>query len=381
MKKIIILLMLISLMAFTGCNNNTTAAQELPSSTQAVESSKGIEVMGEAVADAEREITIDFPALITDIPVKQGQVVKNGDVLLKLDYSDYNNTILQKAKEIEFATATLNTLIKDTTAQAKEINSLKEKKAQKEKLLNNNEIPEIKTLQSDEKKYNQEYEKATKDYAQQKQLFDIGSVSKESLAQYEKAMTDKQKAMEDANYSIEKIQLEYKTSINDLNADIEKNTATLTADSKAQIKTLDAQNVKIELAKLELEKLQNKLNKTYLKDNSILCELQEATVKEILCKQGSILSEQTVVIKLIDNASLIIRADIPEEFVSKVKIGAIAEITPYADKTKLLTGKVVSIANNAVKENGETIIKADIVLDEPNDLIKSGFSVDVKILQ
>ncbi len=108
-----------------------------------------------------------------------------------------------------------------------------------------------------------------------------------------------------------------------------------------------------------------------------------SVIYDITAQKGSSIggNQKATNFKLMDLSTIVATVDIPEEFISKVKIGTKAEVTIYTDDSKTYTGQIVRLSEMAVEESGETIIKADIVLDDIEKVgkIVPGLTVEAKL--
>ena len=83
--------------------------------------------------------------------------------------------------------------------------------------------------------------------------------------------------------------------------------------------------------------------------------------------------------RLVDLGSLIIEADVPEEFIRDVRLGAPVTIIPLADPTRESYGTVRQIAGMAVNRSGETIVPVQVSIDDDRGYLLPNFNVDVTI--
>ena len=80
-----------------------------------------------------------------------------------------------------------------------------------------------------------------------------------------------------------------------------------------------------------------------------------------------------------DLDTLIIEANVSEEFIKDIKIGSKVDIILLADSSKEYKGTVSKISNMAIKENGETVVPIEISVDNKDNFLRPNFNVDVKI--
>jgi multidrug efflux pump subunit AcrA (membrane-fusion protein) len=263
MKKIklnIIISALGAVILLSGCGNKNEEAAS--AKTPVVKETKNVvEASGVVKAVNTKNIVIDMPGStavkIQDLEVKEGQNVKKGDKLVKLDLSEYNSLIAQKTKSIE---------------------------------------------------------------------------SSEYL----------------------------------------KKDMTTTNQKKAQ-------DLKIATEQQELDTLKNKINKSYISEESIICDIDNAVVTEISYKVGDVVSSAQKVLTLQDLNNLVVQANIDEEFIKDVQKDKVVTIIPKSDSSLKLTGKVTRIFNSAVLQNGDTVIPVEISIDKNDKKLLPNYSVDVEI--
>jgi multidrug resistance efflux pump len=75
----------------------------------------------------------------------------------------------------------------------------------------------------------------------------------------------------------------------------------------------------------------------------------------------------------------VVEANIFEEFIKDVEIGAKVTIVPIADKNKKYQGEVIGISAKAVKQNGDTVVPIQISLVHNDAFLMPNFNVDVFI--
>jgi HlyD family secretion protein len=91
-------------------------------------------------------------------------------------------------------------------------------------------------------------------------------------------------------------------------------------------------------------------------------------------------SAGTVVFTVADLASLIVRVNLNEVDIAKVKVGQLVRITLDAYPQKAFTGKVRFVAPAADLVEKIKVFKIEVALDELTDSFKTGMSANVEIL-
>lgn len=140
-----------------------------------------------------------------------------------------------------------------------------------------------------------------------------------------------------------------------------------------------AQDLKIEGEEAELTALKAKAGKNYISNGNIVSDMDNAVVTDIGYKQGDIINSQQKVMTLEDLNSLVIIADVDEEFIKDIKEGSTVTIIPKYNPSAKITGKVGRIYNEAVKQNGDTFVNIEITMDNNEVKLLPNYSVDVEI--
>lgn len=331
-KKILITGLTVALMITGAACGGKKPADGKEAAGPAVEDRQTVEAFGVARAKDIKNINLSFPATVEKVNVREGQKVKNGDVLVELDVSEYRSQLKNKELELKATQNEINIIAASTNGSG----------------------PDIAKLYSDLRNAEDLYNKAIKELQDKEALFKSGSISQYDLDEYKKAFDAKKKAMEDARLTISST----------------KNSKSVELDQKV---------TKAAQLESEIALMKDKLSKSYLKENSIVADVNNGVVYELGYKQGDDVSSEKKILSVMDLDTLIIEADVAEEFIKDVKTGAEVTIIPLADKSKSFKGKVARISDKAVQKNGETNILVDISIDEKNDFILPDFNVDVKI--
>lgn len=332
MKKIIIALLLIIPLILSSCG---TKAKEANAPVQVVKEKDYVEASGIVKAENTMNIMIDFPSSVEKVYVKDGQRVKKDDVLIDLDMGDYKMQIANKEHELKVARMELQNLQAKLDGSNTDVNS----------------------LQNDLEYAQDIYDKAAAEYANQEKLYDIGAISRQELDEYKDTMNSKKGNVDDIKYSLEEIQNNKQVGSNDVK--------------------IQQENV----ASLEnsLRSLKNKLNKNYIKENSIISGSENGVVCDIGYKPGDMVSADKKVLSIMDVDGIYISANVAEEFIKEVKPGAEVTIHPLADSAKTYKGKVRKIAEMAIEENGQTFVPVEISIDYKDGFLLPNFNVDVEI--
>lgn len=365
----------------TGCDNKAEETA-ITTESETVTGVQGIDVFGEVKVGTTREIVVDFPATVEKIHIKDGQMVKKGDKIITLNIDEYETNILKKENEIALYEGQLHQLQQNINPLSGEVDRLNAELSIKRDYLQADKDPDVKALKRSLEIAASEADTAKKEYEVSKEIFGIGGISPKELEDAKQSLNSKEKEKKDLAADVETVKTNRKLEVNQLNAALKNNQAQITnTDKQNETAILDLQS-KLKMTKVDLDLMKKKLAKSYIKEKAIIADIDNMIIYDIACNEGTIVGQgesEAPLIKSMDENTLYISVDIPEEFISQVAINSEAEIVPYASKEASIKGKVIRLADRAIKQNGETIIKADIALEGKNSILKPGLTVDVKI--
>jgi len=287
-----------------------------------------IEAAGKVTAGEIRNITLEFPAIVEDVLVEEGEHVSLGQELLSLDIHE----IRQQITSME--------------------NNLKMERLQLEKLISsdtNNGMRESSALNSAQ----ESLRRASDDLQKKQTLYEAGAIPRNDFIDAQRRVADAQQTVSDASISSSN---DYKLSI-----EIERQ----------KIATLEA----------DLNQLRSKLSKSYMQGSMIVSEFQNGMVQDITPVAGDTVQSSSRLLNLVNMDTLEVEAEVLEDFIKDVKLGAKADILPLSDSGKQYKGTLTKIADMGVEKNGETVVTVQISIDDADELIKPGFNVDVRIVK
>ncbi len=367
-----------ALSLLAGCSKEVKADAKMEE--QVVKEDMKVEAWGEVEGTIIKEIYVDFPATVEAIKVKEGQIVKKGEELVLLNYEPYKQSILMKEKEATLESITAEAKLTEATGQVKNIAALNEELSLLEKRLTDGQDPEILSIESELTTIRQQLEDLEEDYKVQTALLEVGGSSSKIIKGIETQKTTLQTQIDTLEAKKSTLVKEKTLELEKLKAEIANAKDGLSTTEKGNNAMVQTSALKDEIGNLEISMMRDKFQKSYIKDNAIITDIESAIISKINVVEGSRVGEQSgSVLRLIDQNSLKITAHVPEEFIKSVAIGSEVEIVPYADKTISLPGKVTAIASEAVKENGETVIDIEVTPDEVSPYLQAGYGVDVFI--
>ena len=135
----------------------------------------------------------------------------------------------------------------------------------------------------------------------------------------------------------------------------------------------------VERAESSYHRLVERSHAAYMDANTIICPFDSAVITEIALSTGTEAESGDLAMVLHDEGSLMVEADLSEEFIRDVDPGDSADVIPIADPERSYSGTVVELAGLARLVNGENTVKIRIRLDEQDGFLREGFNVDVEI--
>lgn len=329
MKKLLLLLLASGLLISTAACGAEAAAAKSATAAAGTEQAQYIEAYGIIKSTDVRNITLDFQAPVESIHVREGERVSSGSQLVTLDLSGEQSRLENKELELQAAQNEIGSSFSAAN-------------------------PELKKLQNDLANARAVYEKDNAQLTSKQALYDAGSISLSELDAVKRLAEADKKAVEDINYAIAS-----------------------TKNSKGTLK--DQKSVQAAMLDSDLKLMKNRLGKPYIKGSDIVSDISNGLVCDIGYTKGDIADPQRKLLTLMNLDSLIVQADVPEEFIKGVKTGAGAEIVPTADKSRQYQGKVSYISGKAFNRNGETLVQVNITIEGADDFLRPDYNVDVKI--
>ncbi len=308
---------------------------------------KEVEAFGLVKAEESRDIIIDFPAIVSEVLVKEGQHVSMHDPILTLDSAQYESQLSNKKSELNIA----------KLEHQKVINSLEELS------LGNNES-EISKLKNELALLIKIKEHAAEQFNSNEKLYNEGAISKEA---YDLSKQN----MEEAINNAENIQYELQQA--------ESNTMQFTLKLESEKNQSEIQSELISQIENNLADLERKLNKSYIMGTQIISDCENAAIYNIAYTSGDIIDTDKKAFSIANLDKLIVEADVVEEFIKDVREGSSVRIVPVADRTKEYKGIVSYISQMAFSKNGETVVPIKISIEDTDSFLLPNYNVDVFI--
>lgn len=344
MKRVLAVLLALTIaFSATACGKKEKPAAA-PIAVETVKENT-VEAFGVVKASDIHNVNLGFIAAVAKVAAKEGQKIKKGDILMTLDLQDYLAEI--SAKEHDLNAVRLE--IKKLQSKLLEADTSKSKD------------PDVRKLINDVAFAKQEYDKMMREYVDKQELFNSGAISKYELEEFNKALQAKKKANLDLEYSLEMTTHDKQLG----NTEISANMA-IQAEKAAALER-------------EIAAMKDKLSKSYMNGENIVSDVDNGVVFDLGYQAGDIISTSKKAMSIMNLDGMIVRANVSEEFIKDVKLGAKVNIIPVADKSKQYTGVVTLIANKAEVQNGETVIPVEISIDNNDGFLMPEYNVDVEI--
>ena len=236
-----------------------------------------------------KNIVIDFDCGISSINVKEGQCIKDGDSLVTLDIADYKSKIQNAEREISISKLQLQEL-------EDRIDML------------NSETPDLKKLQNDIDYSQAIYEEELKT---KEMLYNARAITKYDFNEFMKNVDQIKMSLDDAKYALS-------AAKNDSSSEI----------TTKQQHEVGIQKVKIENLNAQIDLMKSKLNKEYIQDNNIICNIENDVVSNIGYNAGNIVSVEKSILSLIDLSDIYVYDEIYEKDIKDISVGKEVRIIP-----------------------------------------------------
>ena len=326
------------------------------------------------------DISIDFPALVTDIPVKEGDRVTLGQPLVTLDLSEYNGNVEKLKQQLAVNQAALPAAEQDISALQADIAQTRSEISRKTREYNDGTNADLKLLQDSLDLARKQLATAEADLQDYQSLYNNGAIPKTTLDQYADALDQRRKAVNDVQTNIRKTKTALKDELDQLNVLLKSKQAQLSQAKLGNTANITNQQGGVISAQLDLNIMTAKTAKDYIKGNQIVSNVKNGIVQNIMVSDAAHLGVQgapTKVLQIIDADSLTVSAEVDEEFIGSVKVGATVRIVPISAPNASLTGTVAQIPDVAVEKDGKRVVRVLVKPSDPDHLLKPGYTADV----
>jgi len=341
---------------------------------------KRLVAWGEVTYEKIYDIIIDFPSIVTEVMVKEGDRVSLGQQLMKLDMSEYLGSIDKLQEQLAASKAALENTNQDTAALSADIAQLQKDIETKAQEYNQETNSDLKILKTSLELAKTDLENAKKDVQEQQALFMTGSISQTVLDQYIDVLNKREKALSDVENNIEKTKSALRSELDQLNIALQAKQSQLEQIKKSNTANTAVQSSSVSVSQIELKLMKNKSAKDFLKKSHIVSHIENAIVHNIGVINGSAVGTQytpTRLLQLIDADSIVVSAEVEEEFIKNVVPGMTVSIVPTSDSSMSIPGTVIHISSLAVEKDGKRIIKVQVKPQDSSGNLMPGYTADV----
>lgn len=339
-----------------------------------------IEAWGEVLYSRIESIIIDFPVTVTNVQVKEGERVTLGQPLVTINLSEYNGNVEKLKQQLSANQSALDSATQDISALQADIAQMQNEIARKDEEYKSSTNADLKLLQNSLTLARKELEDAKKDFQDCQQLYDEGVVSEMTLNQYASMLDQRQKAVDDVEANIQKTKTALKDELNLLNVSLKSKQVQLSQLQQGNSTNVAMQQSSVSSAQVDLDIMRGKIEKDYIQDSHIVSNVENGIVKNIAVNCGSQIGSQgmpTEVLQIIDADSITVSAEVYEEFIESVQVGEVVKIVPTSSPNTSLEGTVTHIPDLAVEKDGRRIVRVIVKPDDPNNILKPGFTADI----
>lgn len=368
----------------TGCGGQSTASEqpveEAAEAAVAEEKPEVVEAFGTVDAQTIKQIFLDFPAKIDEVYVNVGQQIKQGDKLISIDYEDYKLSITQKETELNLDKITAESAGTSNAGNNSQIAALQKKAANLSQNLANNDDADIRAQEDAITVAKNKLQQKERELKLQEELLAQGAGANEDVNTLKADIEALNDQIESAQKQIASLRKQKNVELSDLNSQIAVLQDAINENQRRKNDANSTLAVKEDISNLEIAQMKNKYTKAFIQGNDIINDVPNGVVKTISALEGNkVGNDGAALMEIIDTDSLVVKANVAEEFIKDVKIGAEVDIIPYADREAVIKGKVKDIQQLAVTDNGEIVIPVIIEALEKSPYICYGYSVDVEI--
>ncbi|MBR6222394.1 MAG: efflux RND transporter periplasmic adaptor subunit [Lachnospiraceae bacterium] len=312
---------------------------------------------GSVVGVDEKAYTSPVTAKIAEVRVKQGQLVKKGDILLVYDESDLGDN-LDKVKLRARSEKASNNSAYDNVREAKEKLASAKTKAKRLKA-------QVKTLKADLEKMNDELSD------QQKKLEEYQTKAAAGDPKAKKKAEELSEKMKKLNKKIATKNEKY----TELQSDLAKEEGIISANE--DVKISNSSRVQIEVANEMTDRDVEDAEKSYNEAKAGIVAEFDGIISNVSAMVGSYASEGQTLFTAIDSKKIGVRFTVSEDSLGVVNEGQKARVViggnTYSGKVDSIS-RIASESNLLGKDTGNGNIVGTLLLDDPDDNIYIGVS-------
>lgn len=317
---------------------------------------QSITVTGNVEANNKEDIVLSTMQKVTEVLVSEGQQVKAGDIIARIDNTDLAYQ-LQKA-ETNYEVTKLNLNMANSNLN----NLVNVKSASSKKALEN----AVEQAELNLDSINRNYTDAQTRLDQNKVLFDSGIISSQEYDASVNAASDLANQVK-----LAEIQLE----------NAKRNLSDYSVDNKSQVDQQRNQvsqlTKQLESAKADVENMQDKLESNEIKANI------DGKVVKLDIKENQYPTQENSIISIYDLSKYKVNVSVSQYDAIQISKGQRAEVKVKGLDT-IYEGTVTAIGEAAelsyTGTNQEAKVDVEVSISNPDDKIKAGYEADVDII-
>ena len=359
------------------------------------------EAFGLVKALTVRSIYVDLPAEVAEVHVTGAESVKRGDVLVTLDLEEYETLLAARESTLAIELLGLSrleqNLERDSAKFSSEYQSTRNQLAAREAELADSERehaeksaaassgadPDLRSLRLDLEGAQADARQAREEHEREARL---GVLAAHQIEQLRLTADNRERRVRSLGLSIESWRTarieelaELATQITTKSTEIANLRLALEAMTTPQTVGIEMQRKTVARLERDVAALRRDAERPFLDGPRVVVDLERAIVTDVSVHRGDPVGPGRLLMRLVDLDSLIVEADVPEEFIRDVRVGAPVTIIPLADPARESYGTVRQIAGMAVNRSGETIVPVQISIDDDQGFLLPNFNVDVAI--
>ena len=364
----------------------------------------GVEAFGVVRCTDVRHLGFDLPARVLEVRVRAGERVTRGQTLLVLDLGEPLAQVRGRRHELRLAALELERIERGfrdgdrrvsreaerarnlLTSAEQDLRRLREEHARLSRGLREGTDPELLRLSGDLDSAVEQHERALQELKDREFLRRDGAISQSALLEFREEVRAREKAVQDARLALESwrqggerdLRLR-ETGVQQKGAEVENLRLQLEATRTEGVSLYEAQKEKVDYLRAELEHLERRLRPGFLLEDRVVSELANAVVADLACQPGDLVDPEKWILGLQNLDTLVVEADVPEDFIRDIRPGAPARIVPVADPDRSYAGRVVFISGTAADRGGQTVVPVQVLIEAPDGFLKPSFNVDVTI--
>ena len=336
---------------------------------------------GKLEAEESKTLYLDTNNKVKVLHKEVGDMVKAGELIITLDQEaqlEAQNTQASLNKQLEAAQKALSNLKSqgstgEILAAQTSIETYKNQKSQTEKT-----ISDTKTQIAN---YNQDLANAQKDLEVSEALLEQGAASQKEVDDLKEKVTTINQSIQQAQQTISLSEASLKT------IDLQIKNAQYNLDVLQNKVTDQDKQVQIAAKESEIKELQNRLytaNNTVEKASTQVVAPIDGVITYLPDEEGMSLTAGSQLVTIVDPSVLKVNCNVSTYYAADLRTDLDAIIKYTGSKTVEVPGKVSKVSKIAKVEkttNGEaTSLPVEVKVAEPGDIIRPGFTVDVKII-